>query len=259
MPTIDKDKRRARARQNAKESFEAIMEMKLQDAQPRHIESWMSALRERGLAIATCRTYLSHIRQELRERAAKVKAPAREIKSRREITLTEIKTMLSVVKPVNREWFACLLLAGPEVLDYEWGWLYDAKHVVPFAAYKLIVEVAKRRGYNTFQMNYYGHEDAHWVGGFNPRENIFQMDSHEVNRRLKSIARSAGMGTSDINVTTLKHAHIRLIEKYQDADKAAKALGIDTEKKPAEKPERKNWQLHGIGRRSSASPVMAKA
>ena len=234
----------------ARKSFEDAMHKKVEKATQQDIESWLHILRMRGCAGNTCRAYLAIV---LRISGLRYTLPPKE-KVTRHLSDDEIKKLLAASKG-NYSWLASLLIAGPEVLAWKWGWLYDAKHALPMSAYFVIVAEAQRRKMDTFPFNYYG-RPAHWVNpnAMNPAESIWNIAPHEINRRLKGIARTAGISDVNMNITTMRYAHESLLERHGHADKAAKALGIDPAKETQNPPAPKaDPRLHGIGRRSNFS------
>jgi hypothetical protein len=234
--------------QAAIKSFESATGKKVYHATSQDLEAWMHLLRANGVATNTCRTYLSLVKQLV---AAEAEAPKREPTVKRILTVEEIKFLLHVATAKDYTWLAVCLIAGPEALDWKWDTLYNANFIIPLEAYLLIVDEAKARGYKTFDFPFRGVENAHWVEGYERNARIWEMTQHETNRRLKALARRAGIGAANMNITTLRYTQRQLAETYPTPEKTLKALGVEPGK-PEPKPKRKEPRLYGIGRRSPA-------
>ena len=234
----------------ARKSFEDVLHKKVEKATQHDVETWLHALRMRGCKGNTCRAYLAIIRNITG--LAQTLPPKEQVK--RNLSDADIKQMLAVARK-NYSWLASMLIAGPDVFNWQWSWLYDAKHYTPISMYTVVVAEAQRRGYETFPFQYYGHL-VHWIvpNGFNPLDRIWNLEPHEINRRLKGIAKAAGLSEENMNMTTIRYAHERLLARYGHADKAAKAIGIEPTKEPQTQLTPKvDPRLHGVGRRSNLS------
>jgi len=235
---------------SVRKSFQSVIGKQPENATMQDIDLWQRSLLTSGLKLNTCRTYLYTIKKLAEPVLNGTQLPKCDVVSKRILSEEEIKHMLSVVTVKDYSWLASMLLTGPEIITWKWGWLYDAKHILPIEVYSIIVAEATRRGYSTFPFQYWAFE-AHWVTNYNPADLIWDISQHEINRRLKGVAVKAGIGSLNMNVTTIKYAHQQLISRYANADKVSKALGIGPAK-PEYKPAiaRLDTRLHGIGRRS---------
>lgn len=241
--------------ENARKSFESITGKKVKGATLADIEQWLNSLREMGRATSTCRTYLSFVNQLA---GMKAEMPKRTKTQNRTLRDAEIKSMLAVVVgPDFHALLASLMLCGTDVQYWTWGMIADLTLDTPIAARILLMNEAQRRGYvaNAFLAVW---TKAHWINGVNLNETIFPQTSHDINRRLKSIARKAGIGEKNVHLTTLKNTHKRLLIEYKDAERIAKALGIVVKASiPVSLPaKRTETRLNGIGRRT---PLMKTA
>lgn len=231
----------------ARSSFEKTIGKQVMHATEADLVLWLHSLRAEGYAINTCRTYLSLVRQmtHLKNEAP---LPKREQTEKRTLSDDEIKNLLSAAGEKDYAWVAAMLLCGPDVLAWRFQDLYTYIRIVPMALYDLVVADAERRGFSLTPIPYRGRLDAHWINGWHEGELIWTLDFHKANRQLKRAAGKAGIGTRNMNVTTMRYTHERLMKRYHNADRAAKALGIEpTQPKPARKA---SPQLHGMGRRS---------
>jgi len=240
---------------NARRSFESITGKKVKGATVADIEQWLHSLRSMGRAVSTCRTYLSFVNGLA---GLKVGLPQRtQPQQSRILSDVEIKSMLSIVKPDFYALLASLLLNSPSVLDWKWGMLADLTLDTSIAARILLINEASRRGYvaNALLSIW---TTVHWINGVELDEAIFPQSPHDINRRLKSLARKAGIGEKNINLTAFKNTHKRLLAEYKDAERIAKVLGIVvTAHQNAVLPaKRSDYRLNGIGRRTPLMKVV---
>jgi hypothetical protein len=235
----------------ARKSFERATGKTICDATTQDVEAWMHKLRKDGLSTNTCRTYLSLVKQMI---SVEAQSPKRMPTAKRILTEDEIKHLLGIAPEKDYAWLAVALLSGPEAIEsWTWGRLYDPQSIVAIESYLVIVEEAKRRGYRTYPLPYRGQLNAHWIGDYQCDGLIWDMSQHEINRRLKGIARKAGIGADNMNITTLRYTYQQLATRYFDTKQTAKALGIrfGTEPIESQKPKRDS-RLYSIGRRSPA-------
>jgi len=198
-------------------SFESATGMKARNATEQDLAAWGKHMRHHGISIPACRRY-----EELVRAAADPKrAPAK-----RTLSVDEIKFMLHVAAKEDHTWLAVSLLAGTECLAWTWSTLYNPNLIVPMEAYLLIVEEAIRRGYKTFDHPYRGKENAKWVDVHERDARIWQMPQAEINRRLKDLAKRAGIGMKNMDIATLHCTRQQLANKHGSAEKTAKVLGI---------------------------------
>lgn len=237
-----------KAIKQARSNFERSTGKTIANATSQDIEAWMMRLRDMGMAVNTCRTYLSLVKKLVDIEA---QAPKRAPTVKRVLSEEEALRLLSVSPEKDRSWLAVSLLVGPECMGWTWGRLYEAESIIALDAYFVIVEEAQRRGMATFENPYRGNLQAHWVGGYDRNELIWDVPQHEINRRLKGMARRAGIGAAHINSTALRYTHQALVRRYGNAAKISKALGVQVVPGIA-KPVRKDSRLYGIGRRSPA-------
>ena len=250
MPIVNYKSSTLKSIELARKSFERSTGKTICNATSQDIEAWMHKIRRDGLSINTCRTYLSLVKQMI---SVEAQSPKREPTAKRILSEDEIKYLLGIAPEKDYAWLAVALLSGPEAVEsWTWSKLYDPQSIVAIESYLVCVEEGKRRGYRTAPIPYRGLINAHWVIDYNDCL-IWTMSQHEINRRLKGMARKAGIGTENMNITTLRYTYQRLAARYFDTKQTAKALGIRLGAEPAEsqKPKR-NPHLISIGRRSSA-------
>ena len=233
---------------SARLSFERTIGKKAEDATKADIEKWMHALRSLGRATGTCRTYLSFVKQIA---GLGVTLPKREPTQSRSLSDAELKSMLGIVKPDFYALLASLLICSTSVLDWTWGDLTDLVLDIPVAAKMILINEASRRGKDTLPLLSYG-RPAHWVNESQRDEIIFPISVHRINRHLKSIAKKAGIGEKNMNLTAIKSACRRLWFEYRTADRIAQMLTLRVSASPlmAFPAKRSDPRLHGIGRRS---------
>lgn len=228
-------------------SLERATGKTIQTATSKDVEAWMHKISADGLAINTRRTYLSLVKQMIDVAA---KSPKREPTVQRILSEADIKQLLGRAPEKDYAWLAVALLSGPEAISWTWGRLYDPQSIVSIESYLVIMDEARRRGYRLVPLPYRGH-DAHWVSDYRPDSVIWDMSQHEINRRLKVLARKAGIGTVAMNVTTLRYTYQQLASKYFDTKQIVKALGIRLGESAEQKPKR-DPHLYSIGRRSTS-------
>lgn len=242
--------------QNARKSFETITGKSVTNATVKDIEQWLNTLRNMGRSVNTCRTYLSFVKQ-LSDKEADM--PARENTQRRELSDAEIKTLYALSPSYNRSLAIALILCGSEVLTWTWRMLTDLDLEISIPAKLFLVAEAGRRGKETNSLLSIT-QAAHWVNGNDPDEFIFPHDNHEVNRRLKSTARKAGIQDEGMNITAIKYTRRRLFSQYRNMEAAANSLGIEPGLHAVRRHVKKaDPRLHGIGRRSNVLSVMKTA
>lgn len=245
--TIPKEEKEKKLSESAIKSFESASGKKVYNATSQDLELWLKHLRHEGIAVNICRTYLSLVRG-----LVQADAPKREQTVKRILSVEEIKFLLGTASAKDYTWLAVSLIAGIEALGWTWGTIYDGNFIIPMEAYLLLVAEAKAHGRGTFPLPYRGEENSEWVEGYERNARIWDMAQHEINRRLKALAKRAGIGTANMNITTLRYTHRQLAETYPTPEKTVKALGIRLTA-PAPKPaQRKEPRLYGIGRRSPA-------
>lgn len=174
---------------NAVLSFERATGKKIADATSQDMEAWMHKLRADGMAINSCRAYLSVIKNMAAELAA-AELPRRAQTAKRTLSAEEARHLLAVATEKDYAWLAVCLLAGVEALNWTWGNLYDPTRIIPMEAYLVVVDEARRRGYQTFPFAYHNNPNAHWVAHYERDELVCGLTQHEINRRLKSLART---------------------------------------------------------------------
>jgi hypothetical protein len=233
----------------ARKSFERATGKTIDSATAQDVEAWMHKMRHDGLSTNTCRTYLSLVKQLI---AVEAQSPKRAPTVKRILNDDEIKHLLGIAPEKDYAWLAVALLSGPEAVGWTWGRLYCPESIVPMETYLVIVEEARRRGYPTWPSPYRGRNDVHWIGNYQPEGNIWSMSQHEINRRLKSIARKAGIGSENMNITTLRYTHEKLLARYFDTKKISKALEIRLGAESTEQKPKRDSRLYSIGRRSPA-------
>jgi len=204
--------------QSAIRSFESATGKKPQNATAQDLNAWAAHLSHSGVPIATCRKYHTLI---LRLAAAK-----REPTAKRILSVDEIKFMKHVATQEDYAWLVVCLLAGTECLAWTWGTLYNPNVIIPMNAYLLIVDEAQRRGMGTFEYPYRGKEDALWLVDYNPNARIWDLPKHEITRRLKNIAKRAGIAAANMSLATLDDTHKYFAETNGSAEKTAKMIGV---------------------------------
>ena len=233
----------------ARKSFERATGKTICDATTQDLEAWMHKMRKDGLSINTCRTYLSLVKQMI---SVEAQSPKRMPTAKRILTEDEIKLLLGIAPAKDYAWLAVALLSGPEAIEsWTWGRLYDPQSIIAIESYLVCVEEGRRRGYKTAPIPYRGLMNAHWVVDYNDCL-IWTMSQHEINRRLKGIARKAGIGADNMNITTLRYTYQQLATRYFDTKQTAKALGIRLGAETTEQKPKRDARLYSIGRRSPA-------
>lgn len=224
----------------ARKSFEGITGRKVRSATIADIEMWMNSLREMGRSASTCRTYLSLVKQLA---GLQVAMPKRGKVESRTFTKDEAEKMLSAAKPNNYALVAGLFLCGPDVLTFTWFDVADLLSSLTLEAKMVLINEAKRRGHDTRALLPSGGL-FHFVNGPDMGEIIFPQSAHEINRRLKSIARKAGIGDVNVNITAMKNT-------WKSGGKIASLSAVASKEVVS---KRKDTRLHGIGRRSVFMP-----
>lgn len=211
--------------QAAVNSFERTTGKPLKAATLRDLEPWMNTLRENGLSAHTCQSYLWAAKKliTVRDQATPRKRPTVTFLSEK-----QIESILTAAPVADYAWLAVALLAGPEATRWTFGNLYEGERDVPFAAYRVIVAEAERRGMSTFPCPYRSHEDALWIVSIRDQP-IWNLSQQQITSRLKNIARKAGIGIP-MNRAALETLHGQLMARYETADEIARALGLDTRK-----------------------------
>ncbi len=229
----------------ARRSFESTIGKPAHRAQLEDVEKWLGILRSLGRATSTCRTYMLLVSKTA---GLKVTLPRRDQVSRRELSDADLRLMLKTASIQQYALIAGLILAGDAALTWTWGDVTSMTSGVPIPARIALINEAKRRGYSIAAFT--SPAAVHFVGGPNKNEIAMPLTRHEVNRKLKSIAKKSGIETQGMNVSALKRAHARLALEHGDVQMIARALGITRYMTDAAtKPER-DTRLHGIGRRS---------
>jgi len=210
---------------SAVNSFERVTGKQIQRATLRDLEPWMHTLRENGLSATTCQSYLSAVRRliAIRDQPTPRKRPTVTFLSEK-----QIKSILNAAPVADFSWLAVALLAGPEATRWTFCNLYEGERDVPFAAYRVIVAEAERRGMSTFPCPYRGHENAMWIICLRD-EPIWNLSQQQIISRLKNMARKAGIGIP-MNIAALKTLHGQLLARYETAEKLAGALGLEPRK-----------------------------
>lgn len=226
--------------ETARKSFEGIIGKKVKSATVTDVEQWMNTLREMGRSISTCRTYLSLVKQLA---GLQVEMPKRGKVESRTFTKDEAEKLLSASKPNNYALVAGLLLCGPDVLTFTWFDAADLLSSITLDAKMVLINEAKRRGHDTRALLPSGGL-FHFVNGPDMEEIIFPQSAHEINRRLKSIARKAGIGDVNVNITAMKNTW----------KSGVKIESLSTVVSTEVVIKRKDTRLHGIGRRSAFMP-----
>lgn len=239
--TIDHSTMRA-----ARKSFESTVGKPAQRATAEDVEKWLGILRSLGRATATCRTYMLLVSKTA---GLKVTLPRRDQVSKRELSDADLRMMLKTAGVQQYALISGLILAGDASLAWTWGDVINMTSDVPIPARIALINEAKRRGYSTTPFMQAA-RNAHTVGGPNRNEIAMPLARHEINRKLKSVAKKSGIETQGVNVSALKRAHARLALEHGDVQQIARSLGITRYMTDAaSKPER-DTRLHGIGRRS---------
>lgn len=203
-------------------SFESVTGKKAKNATVADIEQWLGILRGLGRSAGTCRTYLWFVKQKA---GLEMDLPKRGQVESRTLSNDEVKAMLSVANPNQYALLAALALCGADALSLTWKDAADLTAEISTDAKLLLIGEAGRRGLDTRALLPSGGL-FHFVNGPDLDELIFPHSQHEVNRRLKSVARKAGIGEKNVNITAMKNTYRRLLAEVRDVERFAAVLGV---------------------------------
>lgn len=203
-------------------SFESVTGKKAKNATVADIEQWLGVLRGKGRSAGTCRTYLWFVKQKA---GLDMDMPKRGQVESRTLSNEEVKAMLSAAAPNQYALLAALVLCGADALSLTWADAADLMAEISTDAKLLLINEAGRRGYDTRSLLPSSWR-FHFVSSPNMGELIFPHSQHEVNRRLKSVARKAGIGEKNVNITAMKNTYRRLLFEVRDVEKFAAVLGV---------------------------------
>lgn len=246
-------------------SFESVTGKKAKNATVADIEQWLGVLRGKGRSAGTCRTYLWFVKQKA---GLDVDMPKRGQVESRTLSNDEVKAMLSAAAPNQYALLAALVLCGSDALSLTWMDAADLTAEISTDAKLLLINEAGRLGLDVRALLPSGGL-FHFVNGPVLGELIFPQTQHEINRRLKSIARKAGIGEKNVNITAMKNTYRRLLSEVRDVEKFAAVLGVKvstlnplslrtaTSPQTAERnfgreSEARDQRLHGMLRRSDS-------
>lgn len=246
--------------ENARKSFESVTGKKAKNATTADIEIWLNSLRSMGRKATTCMTYLTYVKRIANITHVDAQGIARVESPKRVLSDAEIKQMLGVVSGFPYALLASMLLHGTSVLSLRWRDLTDPTLDISVAAKMILINEASRRGKDITPLLSFGRA-YHWVNEIDREEIIFPVSTHRINRKLKAVAKRAGINWQRVNISAIKNTSRRLVAEYKTADRITQALGIKIaalpnvvlpgkHNAPRTVSQKSDPRLHGIGRRS---------